>query len=210
MCWLLVVCLPYFCFVVSLFFLLVSMMFVFFNAQATTTSLASFLFCRMVWMFILHSYLFVVFDYLYFGSCYCFFVFACMWLHRKQLYVVCHFAVICVMCCFSVEQLLFVVVFFLPNMMFVVKICRLYSSRSYHSYFCCIVYPFCSVAWIFMLYSCSSFLVVCILGLVLFFFVFVCIFLHISLCCLFSFCAVCLSGVVFLLNNCCLSLFSFW
>ena len=86
-------------------------------------------FCGIVWIFILHGYLSVVFDGLYAGSC--FLVYAI----THNVYVCCLLFVLlpyCLFCCVSIVTLLFIVAFLLVNMMFVFTICKQQPRRSYH------------------------------------------------------------------------------
>ena len=130
----------------SVFFLFVSMLFVFSICKQWSRRACQYSFRRSVWSIISHSYLFVGFGCLCIWSCV--FAFDCMLLLMMYvlLFVVCSFAVClsCVVlmlknCCLSLF-------FILVNMMFVFTNCEQQPRRSY-------MFSFCSIVWMFTLHS---------------------------------------------------------
>ena len=115
--------------------------------------------CRLVGIFLVHRYMFVVFVCLCFGVLFLFLrLFLCYHIYKYVLFVVCSFAVFLVLCNVSFEKLLFVIDFsflsslrlvlfrsktcclslfiLLFNLMFVISICKQQPRRSYHYSFC--------------------------------------------------------------------------
>ena len=132
----------------SLIFFLINAMFVFSICKQQPHRSYIFLLCSIVWIFSLHSYLFVRAGCLYVGS---YVVFACLLLHIQYLFVVCCcFCRMFVLCCVSVEILLLVVVLLFVSMMFVFLANNGHVVRVIILSVVSFEFPFCTV-------TCSSF-----------------------------------------------------